>query len=61
MTTPFAVDAPRLQPRDSSESRLARDVSITDYTWAASPHIFGNYVLSQPHADNRTAANHTLR
>ncbi len=47
MTTPFAVDAPHLQPTYVARARAARDVSINDYSWAASPHIYHNYVFSQ--------------
>lgn len=47
MLTPFAVDAPRLQPNSRIRVRRARDVSITDYSWAASPLIFRNYIYSQ--------------
>ena len=46
MTTPFAVDAPHLQP-NVARARAARDVSINDYSWAASPRIYHNYVFSQ--------------
>jgi hypothetical protein len=46
MTTPFAVDAPRLPPK-ANEAPFARDVSMSDYTWAVSPHIFRTYVFSQ--------------
>ncbi len=44
MTTPPAVDAPRLQP-DRYGPRMARDVSIHDFTRAASPQIFSQYVF----------------
>ncbi len=47
MTTPFAVDAPRLQPKTAREKRPVRDISIADYAWVASPRIYQNYVLSQ--------------
>lgn len=47
MTTPSAVDAPRLRPEDQRETRPARDVSINDYSWAAGPRIFGTYIISQ--------------
>jgi hypothetical protein len=47
MTTPFAGDAPRLQPTDRSSQRAARDVSINDFSWAARPRIFNTYVFSQ--------------
>jgi len=47
MTTPSAVDAPRLRPDQQREQRLGRDVSINDYSWAAGPRIFGNYIISQ--------------
>jgi hypothetical protein len=57
MTTPFAADAARLQPTDPSTRRIARDVSINDYVWAASPHIFRNYVLSQTTPCLRGASN----
>ena len=58
MTTPLAVDAPRLQPKDQSEPRPARDVSINEFTWAASPRIFNHYVLVQTSPCLKGASNH---
>jgi hypothetical protein len=46
MTTPRAVDAPALQPKNPDRV-VPRDLSISDVSWAASPHIFRNYVLVQ--------------
>jgi hypothetical protein len=57
MTTPNAVDASRLQPQCPSAARLARDVSINDYSWAASPHIFRTYIFSQTTPCLRGASN----
>jgi hypothetical protein len=57
MTTPFAVDAPRLQPKMMNGTPHARDISINDYAWAASPRIFQNYVLSQTTPCLRGASN----
>jgi hypothetical protein len=57
MTTPFAVDAPRLQPKNQREALPARDVSISDYSWAATPRIFGTYILSQTAPCLRGASN----
>jgi hypothetical protein len=47
MTTQNAEDASRLQPKNRSNARAARDVSINDYAWAANPRIYGNSIFSQ--------------
>jgi hypothetical protein len=47
MTTPRAVDAPALQPKNPNTTSVARDVSITDMSWVASPRIFRDYVFVQ--------------
>jgi hypothetical protein len=57
MTTPKPVGASRPQPKCPTEARFARDVSINDYSWAASPHIYRTYIFSQTSPCLRGASN----
>ncbi len=58
MTTPFAADAERLQPKDHTTTHVARDVSINDFAWVSSPRIFGTYIFSQTSQCLKGASNH---
>jgi hypothetical protein len=48
MTTLCAAETTRPQPHSPrTDAPPPRDVSITDYSWVAGPHIFGRRLLVQ--------------